>query len=252
MARSQVDTTRTLEGSEKDRKVGFITRLFSDGSREYDFLLKILSLGRDAFWRRTAINRADVRCGDMVLDIACGTGLLTYSFARKGVLVIGVDVTREMILKSMELPEFQLYDVEFVQARAENLPLRTGVFDAATISLAMRNVSSQTETLAEMGRCVKQGHKVLSLDFAKPKSGVFRPFYYFYIFRVLPALGLTISRHWNLIFTYLANSIDLSRDPEDIQKTMETAGLSETSSEKMTHGVVALVSGVKHQEIYPR
>lgn len=83
------------------------------------------------------------------------------------------------------------------------------------------------------------------MDFAQPKGFFFRPFYRFYIFRVLPALGLFISRHWNTIFLYLANSIERSRDPERIKDTMDSVGLSETSVKRMTHGTTAVVSGFK-------
>jgi demethylmenaquinone methyltransferase / 2-methoxy-6-polyprenyl-1,4-benzoquinol methylase len=246
IARSQVtrdrsDSTKSLP----DPKVSYVVRLFSDGTREYDFLLKILSLGRDRHWRGSLLREAGVRKGDRVLDIACGTGLVSYSFAGMGATVVGIDVTREMIRTAMDLPEYRRGDVDFIVARAENLPLRSDSFDASTISLALRNVSSQVETLGEMSRCTKSGRRVISLDFSRPTSGFFRPFYDFYIFKVLPALGLIISFHWNTIFLYLANSIEKSRNPEDIQMTMDSIGLKGSGVKRMTFGVTAIVSGMK-------
>lgn len=247
IAESQVERKNPEEdhSSRHDRKVNYVIRLFSDGPREYDFLLKILSLGRDNYWRESVVREADIRPGYLVLDIACGTGLLTYQFAGRGARVIGVDVTREMLQRATKLTQYLSCDVDFIQARAENLPLRSDVFDAATISLAMRNVSSQTETLDEMRRCTKEGRKVISLDFTRPKSSLFKPFYYFYIFKLLPAIGLIISRHWNTIFLYLANSIERARDPEQITRTMLKVGLVRASIKRMTHGTTALVSGTR-------
>ncbi|MGI0091409.1 MAG: ubiquinone/menaquinone biosynthesis methyltransferase [Nitrososphaerales archaeon] len=235
-----------------DKKIKFVMYLFSDGPKEYDFLLKILSMGRDYYWRRTIIERSlSANSGSStknVLDIACGTGLLTFDFARNaGRSVVGIDVTREMLAQALALSKSKRLSsaVEFIQARAENLPLRQDVFDCATISLATRNVSSVRAMLGEMKRCVKQSGVVISMDFTRPKGRVFAPFYRFYIFNLLPALGLIISRHWNGILAYLAGSIKRSKSPEEIEDMMKGTGLVDTSVKRMTRGVTALVSGVK-------
>ncbi len=246
IAQSQLTRESPRAGARaQDRKVSYVRQLFSDGTQEYDFLLKILSLGRDYYWRNSIIEKSKVKSGDLVLDIACGTGLVTYAFGRNRARVIGIDVTMEMIRRAMTENAYRTSDVDFVLARAENLPLRSDSFDASTISLALRNVSSQVETLAEMKRCTRKGKIVLSLDFSRPRNRFFKPFYDFYTFNVLPALGLLISRHWNTIFLYLANSIEKSRDPEQIVETMRSIGLSNPSATRFTHGVTALVSGTK-------
>ncbi len=236
------------ELSSADRKAKFVMYLFSEGPREYDFLLKILSLGRDNYWRNSIVEKADLPAkGGRVLDIACGTGLVSFQFASRGDTVVGVDVTREMLvranhhLKGME----KEFDVNLIQARAENLPLRSGEFDCATISLATRNVSSIPATFREMGRCVRAGCPVISMDFTRPRGSIFAPFYNFYSSRILPVFGLMISRHWNGIFSYLAGSIQRSKTPEELSGIMKKTGLGKVDIKRMTHGVTALVSGYK-------
>ena len=223
--------------------------LFSEGPREYDFLLKILSLGRDRFWRSSIVQKAGVQNAAKILDIACGTGLVTFEFGSQGASVVGIDVTREMLTRALFLQkrDYSGQDVNFIQARAENLPLRSDYFDSASISLATRNVSSVPSTFEEMRRCVAPGGSVISMDFTRPSGEIFSPFYDFYIFHVLPALGLMISRHWNGIFTYLANSIKRSKTPEQLSSIMHHSGLSDVEVERMTLGVTALVTGKKVQ-----
>ncbi|MCL4519344.1 MAG: ubiquinone/menaquinone biosynthesis methyltransferase [Thaumarchaeota archaeon] len=228
-----------------DRKVKFVMYLFSDGPKEYDFLLKILSLGRDSYWRESVVRLARPDAKSTVVDIACGTGLVSYELASRGASVVGVDVTREMLLRAKDLDPKRAFNADFVQARAENLPLRDGCADCVVISLAMRNVSSIEGSLSEMRRSVRSGGKVMSMDFTRPSGRIFAPFYRFYISRLLPALGLAISRHWNGIFTYLAGSIDRSNSPEAISNLMRKTGLRDTTIKLMTHGVTALVSGTK-------
>jgi demethylmenaquinone methyltransferase / 2-methoxy-6-polyprenyl-1,4-benzoquinol methylase len=236
------------ELSSADRKAKFVMYLFSEGPREYDFLLKILSLGRDNYWRNSIVEKARLpRVGGRVLDIACGTGLVSFQFASRGDMVVGVDVTREMLVRAKDLLKKMEKDrdVNLIQARAENLPLRSDQFDCATISLATRNVSSVSETFREMGRCVRAGGPVISMDFTRPRGSIFPAFYNFYNSRVLPALGLMISRHWNGIFSYLAGSIQRSKTPEELSGIMRKAGLEKVGIKRMTHGVTALVSGYK-------
>jgi demethylmenaquinone methyltransferase/2-methoxy-6-polyprenyl-1,4-benzoquinol methylase len=231
----------------RDQKAKFVMYLFSEGPREYDFLLTILSLGRDRFWRNSIVQKAGPKDGNKILDVACGTGLVSFQFGLQSASVVGVDVTREMLTRALYLQkkEYPAQDVSFIQARAENLPFRQGLFDSATISLATRNVSSVSSTFEEMTRCVIPGGNVISMDFTRPSGKVFSPFYDFYIFHVLPALGLVISRHWNGIFTYLANSIRRSKTPEQLSSIMRRSGLSDVEIELMTLGVTALLRGKK-------
>lgn len=235
------------ELSSSDRKAKFVMYLFSEGSKEYDFLLKILSLGRDNYWRDSIVRKARPREGGKILDIACGTGLVSFQFAAAKNTVVGVDVTREMLQRALALLKEMPWemDVNLIQARAENLPLRSGVFDCATISLATRNVSSILQTFREMGRCVKDGQPVISMDFTRPHGSTFSTFYRFYTFSVLPALGLIISRHWNGIFAYLARSIERSKSPEELSSIMKQSELNDVEIKRMTHGVTALVTGYK-------
>jgi len=241
-------TELQTELSSSDRKAKFVMYLFSEGPREYDFLLKILSLGRDNYWRNSIVENARLPPeGGRVLDIACGTGLVSFNFASRGSTVVGVDVTREMLLRANDLLKKmgKDLDVDLIQARAENLPLRSDQFNCATISLATRNVSSVQETFREMGRCVRAGGPVISMDFTRPRGSIFAPFYNFYTFKVLPALGLVISRHWYGIFSYLAGSIQRSKTPEELSRIMTKTGLGNVGTRRLTHGVTALVSGYK-------
>jgi ubiquinone/menaquinone biosynthesis C-methylase UbiE len=83
------------------------------------------------------------------------------------------------------------------------------------------------------------------MDFTRPSGWFFSPFYDFYISKILPALGVVISMHWNEIFVYLAASIRRSRSPEQIAALMYSVGLRDIFLKKMTHGTTAFVSGEK-------
>ena len=66
--------------------------------------------------------------------------------------------------------------------------IRRWMFDCATITLALRNVTDPKLVFQEMNRVVRPGGSVVSLDFSRPNV-MFRPFYYFHIFCILPLIG---------------------------------------------------------------
>jgi demethylmenaquinone methyltransferase/2-methoxy-6-polyprenyl-1,4-benzoquinol methylase len=238
----------------EDRKAKFVEDLFSGIPKEYDLLLSILTLHQDSFWRNyTVVNSCIPARNGKLLDIATGTGILAYRFKEvfgNSILVIGLDITREMVKVAKEnnnkrkrKKDSRDENIEFVVGRAEALPFREDRFDAVTISLAMRNVSSVDATLSEMTRVIKEKGRVISLDFRKPSNRAFRFFYYFYLFRVMPFIGGFISNNWERTFQYLARSIDRSLKPEQIKSMMKRSGLRKVGFVNLTGGVVALVLG---------
>jgi ubiquinone/menaquinone biosynthesis C-methylase UbiE len=84
-------------------KRGRVQRMFAAIAPSYDLNNRLHSLGIDQLWRRKAVKLAQVRPGDVIVDVACGTGDLTLQFeaARQRVggpgRVFGIDFTFEML-----------------------------------------------------------------------------------------------------------------------------------------------------------
>jgi ubiquinone/menaquinone biosynthesis C-methylase UbiE len=94
---------------------------------------------------------------DRALDMGCGPGLSTKpltSFAR---VVVGVDVSKEMLTARADDG-----DAHFVRARAERLPFRDDAFDLATAASAIRWFGS--ETIDEIGRVLKSNAWLMVYD----------------------------------------------------------------------------------------
>ena len=110
--------------------------------------------------------------GGRVLDVGCGTGMLTPPGA------LGLDISLPMLRRAMDR------DIEVVMGRAEDLPFRDASFDhvlmTATISFLHDRLSSREIARAAHGRNIgiRNGHmyahrlcKALGLD---PEDGVVR------------------------------------------------------------------------------
>jgi demethylmenaquinone methyltransferase/2-methoxy-6-polyprenyl-1,4-benzoquinol methylase len=233
-----------------DPKARYVRNLFSKVPLEYDVLLGLLSFAQDRRWRSYVVSRAKSSNDDIILDVATGTGLLAADFARtvssKG-FVVGVDLTLSMLktarwrFRSRGLDE----RVDWVLARAENLPFRDDSFGSASISLALRNVSDAQSTLREMSRATGPGGTVICLDFARPPNRLFQLFYYDYLLGLFPFFGRMVSAAWGRTLSYLGRSILRARTGEQIASLLREEGLVDAVSVPLTAGIVCAVYGKK-------
>jgi demethylmenaquinone methyltransferase/2-methoxy-6-polyprenyl-1,4-benzoquinol methylase len=185
-----------------------------------------------------------------VLDVATGTGLLAADFARSlsgyG-YVVGVDLTLSML----KTARWRLHSrglggkVDWVLARAENLPFRDGSFGSASISLALRNVSDAQKTFSEMSRTTDPGGIVISLDFARPSNRLFQLFYYDYLLGLFPLFGRMVSDAWGRTLSYLGRSILRARTGDQIAALLTRQGLVDARAVPLTAGIVCVVYGKK-------
>ena len=185
-----------------------------------------------------------------MLDVATGTGLLAAGLARavSGYsYVVGVDLTLSMLKTArLRLQSRQLrHKVDWVLARAENLPFRDECFGSASISLALRNVSDAQRTFREMSRTTGPGGAVISLDFSRPPSRVLQIFYYDYLLGIFPLFGRIVSEAWGRTLSYLGRSIMRARTGEQIANLLSNEGLVDTRSVPLTAGIVCAVYGRK-------
>jgi demethylmenaquinone methyltransferase/2-methoxy-6-polyprenyl-1,4-benzoquinol methylase len=228
----------------------FVKVIFTDVEREYDMLLHLMTLGMDWTWRRRLLARVEFSQARRMLDLACGTGLVTFDLsnsAKGRSMVVGLDPSKSMLravirkkraMGSENLPEF-------VRATGEFLPFRNQTFEYVTVGLALRNFGDRSAVFSESNRVLVPQGWFLSVDFVLPETALLRRLYLFHIFHVLPALGRLVSASWHRILAYLANSIKVSAPPEQIRRVLLACNFRQAFSEKITLGVVALVGGEK-------
>ncbi|BAQ11510.1 methyltransferase [Bacillus sp. OxB-1] len=89
--------------------------------------------------------------GKRVLDIGCGTGLLSLKFAGHGSEVTGIDVSANMLEMAKERAATLSLPVEFIQQRMEELE-GFQQFDAAIIAIDSLNYVTQQSAVEETFR----------------------------------------------------------------------------------------------------
>ncbi|MDM8552948.1 arsenite methyltransferase [Desulfobacterales bacterium HSG2] len=113
--------------------------------------------------RETAFNTVNIQSGKLAADIGAGTGFVTEGLIRKGLKVIAVDQSREM-LDEMRRKFGDHDNTDFRQGTAERLPVEDGSVDYAFANMYLHHVESPPEAIKEMTRILKPGGKLAITD----------------------------------------------------------------------------------------
>ena len=107
------------------------------------------------------LDMAALRPGERVLDVACGTGLVSFRIADTvgaGGAVVGTDISGEMVEAARRLAAARgIANARFERLDAEDLALDEADFDAAVCGLGLMYVPDPVKALREMRRLLKPG-----------------------------------------------------------------------------------------------
>ena len=232
-----------------EEKAGKVAEVFHSVAGKYDLMNDLMSGGIHRLWKRFTIETSGVRAGHKVLDIAGGTGDLSYKFA-KLVGPSGHVVLADINSSMLKVGRDRLTDrgvcgnLSVAQADAQYLPFPDNTFDCITIAFGLRNVTDKDLALRSMYRILKPGGRLLVLEFSKPESALLGKVYDQYSFKLLPFMGKVITNDADS-YRYLAESIRMHPDQETLKGMMDDAGFANTSFHNMTGGIVALHKGIK-------
>jgi len=165
-------------------KAAYVQAMFAAIADRYDLLNHLLSFQRDRAWRKVAVSKCALQPGELVLDVATGTGEMALEMTEHG-KVIGIDFCQKMLRQAKTK---DASNVDFVLAMAECLPFPDNVFDCATIGFALRNVADIPKTMQEMVRVTKIGGRVTCLEFSQLSNRLSNRVYRFYLFHILPLI----------------------------------------------------------------
>jgi demethylmenaquinone methyltransferase/2-methoxy-6-polyprenyl-1,4-benzoquinol methylase len=231
-----------------------VQRMFAAIAPSYDLNNRLHSLWQDQAWRRKAVKLANLQPTDTVVDVACGTGDLSLTFAHppkaaSPAAVWGVDYTFEMLPLAFEKYEKiqstpAVAPCRFINGDAQALPLPDACCDVASIAFGIRNVVEPAAALREFRRILRPGGRLIILEFSLPAKALLRSLYNFYFRHILPRTATWISGDTTGAYKYLPQSVNTFIDRSRMVKMMQDAGFAQVEQFPMTFGVCVCYRGI--------
>jgi demethylmenaquinone methyltransferase / 2-methoxy-6-polyprenyl-1,4-benzoquinol methylase len=220
-----------------DRQPGEVSAMFDNIAERYDFLNDALSLGQDRYWRAMVARAVRGRPGELILDLAAGTGTSSRTFTTAGARCVACDFSLGMLRVGAARETDP--GVRFAAGDALDLPFADAAFDAVTISFGLRNVADPDAALAELLRVTRPGGRLVVCEFSRLRPRPLDALYGQYLARVLPAVARRLSPSADA-YDYLAESIRDWPGPRERAGRVGAAGWAGVRWLNLSFGVVAL------------
>ncbi|WP_101525479.1 demethylmenaquinone methyltransferase [Nocardioides houyundeii] len=221
--------------AELDKQPTDVRRMFDAVARRYDVTNDVLSLGQDRRWRQEVFDAVAPSPGDLVLDLAAGTGTSSVPFHEAGATVVPCDFSLGML----QVGKKARPHLPFTAGDGTRLPFADDTFDAVTISFGLRNIVDPLAGLAEMRRVTRPGGTLVVCEFSHPTWKPFRTVYLEYLMKALPAISRAVSSSPDA-YVYLAESIRAWPDQAGLADLVARAGWQESQWRNLSGGIVAL------------
>jgi demethylmenaquinone methyltransferase/2-methoxy-6-polyprenyl-1,4-benzoquinol methylase len=212
-----------------------VAQMFDAVAERYDITNDVLSLGQDRRWRQQVVQATNARPGEVILDLASGTGTSAEPLAASGAVVIPCDFSQGMITVGKDLRPW----LPFVAGDALRLPFANDTFDGVTISFGLRNVNATSDALEELARVTKPGGRMVVCEFSQPTWRPFRTIYTNYLMRGLPEVARRMSSNPEA-YVYLAESIRSWPSQRELAQQIAAAGWDQVAWRNLSGGIVAL------------
>lgn len=220
-------------------KAAAVRDMFDRIAPGYDRMNGLMTAGFDRAWRRAVMQIASVREGDVLVDVACGTGDIGLLARQTGATVAALDFSAPMLGVAAE----RGLRGTLSRADALALPIADSSVDAVTCGFALRNFVSIPPFLEEAARILRPGGRIVLLEVATPTNPLVRFCHQIYFNRVVPLIGALVAERQ--AYTYLPRSVVYLPETPELIAMVAEAGFVDTGARKLGVGGIQLVHGVR-------
>jgi len=234
-------------------KASRVKGVFDAVAGNYDLMNDAMSMGVHRIWKDLTITKLNPQPGELLIDVAGGTGDLARRFIRKAEAVrlrrggsaaraIICDINAEMLLAGIDAEKDEGLNLTRVCGDAQSLPFPDNYADAITIAFGIRNVTDRDMALRDFRRVLKPGGRLFILEFSTPPAKALRAIYDAYSLNVIPKLGKVLIDDEE---SYLVESIRRFPRQAAFADMVKEAGFASVGYHDFTGGIAALHWGWK-------
>lgn len=209
-----------------------------NNSGSYDRLAKLATLGQDLNWKKKLVE--SVPNGSLVLEMACGTGILTSLLKQNNNIVYGIDLTFEYLSALSE----KKIEIDSINGTAEFLPFQNRYFDCIVASYLPKYVNLNI-LVSECRRVLKQEGLLILHDFTYPRRLAYQLAWKIY-FRIIKTLW-RLDRKWTNVFNGLDKLIINNHWDLEIDSILTSHGFVQIRKEYQTFETSAIISAFKDE-----
>lgn len=234
---------------DEDQKADLVQGVFSSVASKYDVMNDLMSVGIHRIWKDAMMDWLAPRPGQKLLDVAGGTGDVSFRFLRRAgesAHATVLDLTEPMLIEGQKRAEAanMAHQLDWIVGDAMALPFEANSFDVYTISFGIRNVTRVEDALAEAFRVLRPGGRLMVLEFSQIPNDLLQKAYDLYSFNVIPAMGQIVTGDRDS-YQYLVESIRRFPDQDRFADMIRAAGFEQVKYRNLSMGIAALHSGWK-------
>ena len=209
-----------------------------NNSGSYDRLVRLATLGQDMNWKKKLVE--SVPNGSLVLEMACGTGILTSLLKQNNNIVYGIDLTFEYLSVLGE----KRIEIDSINGTAEFLPFQDRYFDCIVASYLPKYVNLNV-LVSECQRVLKQEGLLILHDFTYPKRLAYQLAWKIY-FRIIKALW-RLDKKWTSVFNGLDQLIINNHWDSEINSILTLHGFVQIRKDFQTFETSTIISAFKDE-----
>ncbi len=240
-----------LDSIEAQQRKQYMVDLFVTQAKNYDLHDDIYGFYAHRLWvlslLRVVKSFMQGRSSARMLDLACGTGFITFNVAKRfdNIDIDGFDISPEMVAVARKRYQksFKGRNIEFWVGDAE-LPCGEGRYDIVTTCFAFRNFANKSLAVENVFKALKPGGVFIIQDMTKPERQPLRAVYLFALKHLLPVLARILGTEKGAARD-LYNAVQLMPRNAEIKALLEGKGFAAVSCKGRTMGMGCIVVGNK-------
>ncbi len=223
--------------------------IFTGIADRYDIFNRLSSFGFCVQWTKRLVETAPLNGKSLLLDVAAGTGEITFACARKKhpQAIWCTDLVPAMLdvaKARYEEGEACGVPITFLEVDAQQMPFPDNSFSTVTMAYGIRNMPERGRALAEIYRVLAPGGTFACLEFSQPTNPLWATLYRTYLAFGIPLWGKLLTGN-SSVFHYLTQSIRAFPAQETFATMLSDAGFENISWKNLMGGIAAIHVGRK-------